>query len=101
MSEWKMTIDNGSWLYDSVKVIDFNNLRQIRELQDGTLPGNLIGDPSVVWHITWKDGKQENLALNDFFNAHRMVVAYYIRDHGHSMSRLEDPNFSFTAASYQ
>lgn len=100
VSEWRMTIDTGSWLPDSIKVIDFNNLRQIRERRDGILPGNLIGDPSVIWDITWKDGKQENLELNDFFNAHRMVVAYYIRDHGHSMARLEDPDFSFTAISY-
>lgn len=100
VSEWQMTIDTGSWLPDSIKVIDFNNVYQIRERQDGILPGNLIGDPSIIWQITWKNGTQEDLELNDFFNAHRMVLAYYIRDHGHSMSRLEDPNFSFEATSY-
>ena len=95
VSEWRMTIDNGSWLPNSRKVIDFNNLRKISERQDGFLPGNLIGDPNIVWQISWNDGREEELELNDFFNAHRMVVAYFIRDHGHSMSRLEDPNFSF------
>ena len=95
VSETQMTIDTGSWISSSTKVINFENLHRISEIQDGILPGNLIGDPGVIWHISWEDGTQENLKLNDFFNAHRMVVAYYIRDHGHSMSRLEDPDFSF------
>ena len=95
VSEWQMTIDNGTWLPNSRKVIDLNNLHKISERKDGFLPGNLLGDPDVVWQISWNDGRREDLKLNDFFNAHRMVVAYFIRDHGHSMSRLEDPNFSF------
>lgn len=95
VSEWRMTIDDGSWLPDSRKVIDLNNLHKITERRNGFLPGNLLGDPDVVWEISWNDGKQEDLELNDFFNAHRMVIAYFVRDHGHDMSRLEDPNFSF------
>ena len=100
VSEWQMTIDNGSWLPDSRRVIDLNNLHKITERQNSILPGNLMGDPDVVWQISWNDGKREDLELNTFFNAHRMVVAYFIRDHGHAMSRLEDPNFSFKATSY-
>lgn len=95
VSEWHMTIDDGSWLPNSRREIDLNNLRGITERRSGYLPGNLRGDPDVVWEIRWKNGKREDLELNDFFNAHRMVVAYFVRDHGHVMSRLEDPNFSF------
>ena len=95
VSEWRMVFDTGSWLPGSRKVIDFDNLHGITEQRNGFLPGNLLGDPDVTWKISWNDGEQEDLELNDFFNAHRMVVAYFIRDHGHAMSRLENPDFSF------
>ena len=95
VSEWRMVFDTGSWLPGSRKVIDFDNLHGITEQRNGFLPGNLLGDPDVTWRISWNDGEQEDLELNDFFNAHRMVVAYFIRDHGHAMSRLENPDFSF------
>ena len=95
VSEWRMVFDSGSRLPGSRKVIDFDNLHGITEQRNGFLPGNLLGDPDVTWRISWNDGEQEDLELNDFFNAHRMVVAYFIRDHGHAMSRLENPDFSF------
>ena len=95
VSEWRMVFNTGSWLPGSHKEIDLNNLHGITERRNGFLPGNLLGDPDVTWKISWNDGKQEDLELNDFFNAHRMVVAYFIRDHGHAMSRLENPDFSF------
>ena len=95
VSEWRLIVDNGTWLPNSRREIDLNNLKKITERREGLLPGNLLGDPGVVWEIHWNDGKREDLELSDFFNAHRMVVAYFVRDHGHAMARLEDPDFSF------
>lgn len=75
---------------DSKTVLNFQDLENIKEQVDGFLPSNLIGDPKVSWHFLWKDGHRETLELNDFFNAHRMVVAYYIKDRGYKLERLED-----------
>jgi hypothetical protein len=67
------------------------NVKNIRERDNtGLVPGNLIGDPNVSWHLTRLDGNSEILELNEFFNAHRMVVAYYYIDRGFWLERLED-----------
>jgi hypothetical protein len=69
------------------------NVRNIREIDnEAILPGNLIGDPSVSWQITRNDGEKDVMLLNEFFNAHRMVVAYYYIDRGFWLERLEDQN---------
>ena len=85
-----ITVEDGIWFLDSRKEFYFDNLDNIREQVDGPVPGNLLWDPDVSWHFRWKDGSSDILQLNDFFNAHRMVVAYYIKDRGYRLERLED-----------
>lgn len=90
VSPYNLTIEQGNWFRNSRTVLNFRGLDRITEQVDGYLPGNLLGDPEVSWHFLWKDGRRETLKLNDFFNAHRMVVAYYIKDRGYRLKRLED-----------
>jgi len=86
-----LTIETGAWYRHSSIVLQMSNIKNIRESHDNNLlPGNLIGDPNVTWHITWQDGQSRIFNLNDFFNAHRMVVAYYYKDRGFWLERLED-----------
>jgi len=89
-----LTIDTGAWIRDSRTVISFDGLVRIREERDGRLPGNLIGDPDVYWNLYWSNGRVTRLDLNAFCNAHRMVLAHYIRDRGYFFERLEDRSFS-------
>ncbi len=86
-----ITIESGEWYKSSKTVLKMTNLHQIKESDNqGLLPGNLIGDPNVSWHLTRLDGNREEMELNQFFNAHRMVVAYYFIDRGFWVERLED-----------
>lgn len=93
VSRQALTIESGNWLMPSRQVIDMHNIQKIRESDpQGVLPSNLIGDPIINWNLTRNDGKQESIRLNDFFSAHRMVVAYYYKDRGYRLERLEDRN---------
>lgn len=86
----KITIDTGHWYRPSESVIYIDRRDQIHEQVDSFLPGNLIGDPDVNWYFRRHNGDRQILKLNDFFNAHRMVVAYYIKDRGFYLQRLEE-----------
>lgn len=93
VSRTSITVESGKWYMPSRTVLNMTNIRNIREIDnEGFLPGNLIGDPDVSWHITRNDGEQDVVLLNEFFNAHRMVVAYYYIDRGFWLERLEDQN---------
>ncbi len=86
-----MTIESGSWYRQSKTALSMSGIHSIREVdRTGLLPANLIGDPRISWHLTWNDGTSRILELNDFFNAHRMVVAYYYKDRGFRLQRLEE-----------
>jgi hypothetical protein len=91
VSENEIFIDSSNWLVQSQTHVALNNLQSLRESQDGILPGNLLGDPSVLWHFAWRDGQSRTIVLNDFFNAHRFVVAHYIRDRGNRVLWLDKP----------
>ena len=86
----KMILETGTWYRPSRTVINFDGLHSVREIADGFMPSNLIGDPDVNWQLSWIDGRETVLEFNDFFNAHRMVVAIYMQDRGHYVTRLED-----------
>lgn len=86
----RLTIETGDWYRPSRTVVPLSRRDRILERSGGFLPSNLIGDPDVSWHFRRHDGRTEVLELNDFFNAHRMVVAYYIKDRGFYLQRLED-----------
>ena len=92
VSPQQITVEQGVWFLESRTILTFHDLDNISERVDGIMPSNLLGDPDVSWHFLWKDGHRETLELNDFFNAHRMVVAYYIKDRGYRLERLEDAN---------
>lgn len=86
-----LTIESGSWYRPSKTVVEMTNIWNIRESEpQGILPANLIGDPIIDWYVTRTNGNSEILELNDFFSAHRMVVAYYYKDRGFWLERLED-----------
>lgn len=86
----RITVDTGAWYRPSRTVLPIDRRDRIREYRNGVLPANLMGDPGVSWRITRPDGREDVLALNDFFTAHRMAVAYYFKDRGFMMERLED-----------
>ncbi len=91
VSPGALTIETGTWYRPSLTVIGMENIHNIRETAPpGLLPSNLIGDPTVAWDMTRENGQRETLELNDFFSAHRMVVAYYYKDRGFWLERLED-----------
>lgn len=90
VSPQDITVEQGNLFGKSRTILNFQNLDSITERVDGFMPSNLLGDPDVSWQFLWKDGRIETLKLNDFFNAHRMVVAYYIKDRGYRLERLED-----------
>ena len=86
-----LTIESGNWYRPSITVVEMTNIWNIRESDpQGILPANLIGDPNIEWYVTRTDGNREILELNDFFSAHRMVVAYYYKDRGFWLERMED-----------
>ncbi len=86
----KITIDNGAWYLSSRTVVPVNAGDRIHEKHRGFLPSNLIGDPAVDWHFRRHNGERDILELNAYFNAHRMVVAYYFKDRGFRVRRLEE-----------
>lgn len=91
VSPGAITIETGSWYKPSRTVVEMANIYNIRESDPkGILPSNLIGDPALDWQVTRVDGNSEIVELNDFFSAHRMVVAYYYKDRGFWLERLED-----------
>ena len=86
-----LTIETGSWYKPSRTVFDMADIRNIRASDpQGIMPSNLIGDSVIDWHVTRNNGSSEVLKLNDFFSAHRMVVAYYYKDRGLWLERMED-----------
>jgi hypothetical protein len=86
----RLTVDTGDWYRPSRTVLALDRRDRIQEYREGILPANLMGDPGISWRITRPDGREDVLVLNDFFAAHRMAVAYYIKDRGFRMERLED-----------
>jgi|GEM_PF-5670515 len=86
----RITIDTGDWFRNSLSVFPVNRQDRITEYRDGILPANLLWDPSVNWRITRPDGSEQVVKLDDFFTAHRMALAYYFKDRGFMMQRLED-----------
>jgi hypothetical protein len=91
VSPTAITVESGEWYMPSKTVSPMSNIKNIYEIDAaGIIPGNLIGDPNINWHFTWIDGNSEIVELNEFFNAHRMVIAYYYKDRGYWLERLED-----------
>jgi hypothetical protein len=63
--------------------IDLRNLKQIRERGTQFSVAGYIVEPNALWLFEYADGSHRQVLLNDFFTAHRMAVAQYLRDRGH------------------
>jgi len=86
----RITVDTGDWFRNSLAVFTVNRRDRITEYRDSFLPANLLWDPSISWRITRPDGREQVVKLDDFFTAHRMALAYYYKDRGFMLQRLED-----------
>ena len=78
----RITVHSGTWLAPERAVVDLSQLHHIREEQTRFRIAGYYVEPNTVWHVRHRDGGSDILLLNDFFTAHRMVVAQYLRDRG-------------------
>ena len=79
----RIVVDTGGWLLPSTTTIKLENLRQIRVQQTEFNIAGYIVEPNALWHLDYRDGSTRQLLLNEFFTAHRMAIAQYLRDRGH------------------
>ncbi len=92
VSNEKLTIDSGFWYMRSTTVVKLDNLQNLRRDSHEYMVSNLIGDDYVTWHFERLDGSVDSLILNDFFSAHSMTIAHFIRDRGNSVEWLRIKN---------
>lgn len=78
----RIVVDSGAWLLPSRTTIDLSGIAQIRERQIQFYLAGYIVEPNGVWELEYRDGRTERVLLNDFFTAHRMAIAQYLRDRG-------------------
>lgn len=84
----RITVSSGIWFAPSRDVIDLSQLLHIQERDMQFRLAGFTVEPNAVWHVTRRDGSRNTLLLNDFFTAHRMAVAQYLRDRGQIVERL-------------
>lgn len=84
----RITVSSGAWFAPSRKVIDLSQLLQIRERDVQFRLAGWTVEPNALWHIARRDGSRDTVLLNDFFTAHRMAVAQYLRDRGRIVQTL-------------
>ncbi len=78
----RIVVDTGAWLLPSRTTIDLSGIAHIREQQTQFRVAGYIVEPNAVWNLHYRDGRTVRLLLNDFFTAHRMAIAQYLRDRG-------------------
>ncbi len=78
----RITVDSGPWFSPSQQVIDLSNMLRIHQQAPEFKIGSLMLEPNAVWRLFRTDGSEQTLLLGQFFTAHRMVVAQYLRDRG-------------------
>ena len=79
----RIVVDTGGWLLPSSTTIELGNIRQIREQQTQFNIAGYIVESNALWQLDYRDGSTRQLLLNEFFTAHRMAIAQYLRDRGH------------------
>lgn len=84
----RITVDSGTWIAPSRDIIDLTAMRHIRERDTQFRLAGYAVEPNAIWHVSRQDGSRDTLLLNDFFTAHRMVVAQYLRDRGRIVENL-------------
>jgi hypothetical protein len=78
----RITVGSGPWFMPATSVIDLSDLLHIREDEKQFRIAGYYVEPNAIWHVTRADGTRDQVLLNEFFTAHRMVVAQYLRDRG-------------------
>ncbi len=91
VSRDQITINAGQWYLPSITVVALDNLQKLSRDSSAYMISNFIGDSYVTWHFERYDGSVQILVLNDFFSAHSMVIAHYIRDRGYPVEWLNNP----------
>lgn len=89
VSRDQITIDSGNWYRPSTTVVALAGLQRLSRQSRDFRASNLIGDDYVTWYFERQDGSVQNLTLNDFFSAHSMTIAHYIRDRGYAVEWLQ------------
>lgn len=88
VSRDQITINSGQWYLPSITVVALDNLQSLNRDTSDYMISNIIGDAYVTWHFERQDGSVQKLILNDFFSAHSMAIAHYIRDRGYPVKWL-------------
>jgi len=83
----RITVDSGVWLFPSRTTIDLNGVRNIEERRTDFRVAGYLVEANAIWTLNRHGGGREKLMLNNFFTAHRVAVAQYLRDRGHLVSR--------------
>src|SRR5690606_10721608 len=78
----RITVTGGTWLAPEQKVVDLARLQHIREEDTRFRLAGYYVEPNAIWYVHHRDGGRDTILLSDFFTAHRMVVAQYLRDRG-------------------
>jgi len=89
VSRNQITIDTGSWHRPSTTVVALSGLQRMSRESNNVMISNLMGDPYVTWYFERNNGSVQHLRLNDFFSAHSMTIAHYIRDRGYQVEWLQ------------
>ena len=84
----RITVSSGTWIAPSQDIIDLSALLHIRERDTQFHLAGYTVEPNALWQVARRDGSRDTLLLNDFFTAHRLVVAQYLRDRGRVVERL-------------
>lgn len=82
-----ITVHSGAWFLPSRTYIDLSDMEQIHQDAAEFWIGGQLVESNAIWHVSRRDGSREKLLLNNFFTAHRMAVAQYLRDRGHVVGR--------------
>lgn len=79
----RIVVDSGGWPLPSRRTIDLDGVQSIRERQTQFRVAGYIVEANAVWQLEYGDGRRRSVLLDDFFTAHRMAIAQYLRDRGH------------------
>jgi hypothetical protein len=85
----QISIDTGKWYRPSTTIVALRGLQRLSRDSSDYMISNIIGDAYVTWHFERQDGSVQKLVLNDFFSAHSMTIAHYIRDRGYQVEWLQ------------
>ena len=83
----QITMDSGTWLFPSRRTIDLSGLRSIETEDTGFRVAGYLVEANTVWTLNREGGGMDRFMFNNFFTAHRVAIAQYLRDRGLVVSR--------------